>query len=577
MHKCDQLFYTTASVGNKSGYQVTAKSSGITEDVIQDLEGYLYPVGIDPSKFSSSNSLLFLKNNKVAFSTVINIGTGFDGRDNTLYNHTIILEKHQFEKMNFDSRILFQYFIEDPKELGVLDKIQIHEMSIPINWDFFESIPRNLLETILDALFSSKKISLIGIKNAKFIPELLTILPKSMRLLSYSNVVAEPKRQNLYDISQIKNDDKFSVEENHLKINSDEMPVFYENNDDLILERTVKIIVEIIKNKDQKSLDFIHNEFEEIDNSNIKNKIKLVTYYNEVEKSHDEYRTKKFANDILEILKDFDDDTTVNYLLKIKPFLPENDFKKYSKGLELSYIVSKFDDTNLDFNTVYEMFNSLHDWTYESRDQLFKNILKTNFQKIKKNGTKLLLDARFQFEEVILDNFIQNPQLHENILELFDEKTDLPIYYKKSYLEHIIERISKMNNFLTIELLKKPIFNLDDEYDSKHYRKILKLILSNDEFLKKTTPESLLDLIHTIFFRIKQIIEHDMSSDVNTTTNSNLHELTKIIKRFLKSLEYLEKTELDLKLRDKLLLQKDEMTIFLEKHKPKRTLSNLFD
>lgn len=577
MQECEQLFYTTASIGNKSGYQITAKSTEITGEIIKGLEGYLYPIGIDPSKFTSSNSLLILKNDKIALSTVINIGIGFDNRDNTLYNHTIILEKEQFEKLEYDSRILLKYFIEKPEEHGTLNKIKIREDKIPINWEFFEKTPRNILETVLDAIFSSKKINLVNLIEKKFIPEIISILPKSMRCLSYSNVVVEPNRQNRYDIKQIRNNDKFTLEENHVKIDIDEILVFYENNDDLMLERTVKIIVEILKSKDKESLEFIHNEFEGIKNQNVKNRIKLATYYYETRENNNEERSRKFASDILEILPDFDEGIIVEYLLKIKKFLHKNDFEKFSKEIELSNILSKFDEEDINFESITRMFNSLHDWSYESRDKLLKYIIKNNLEKIEEKGTQLLIDAQYNYGEVILDNFIQNKELHKNILEMFDEKTELAIYYKKGYLENIIEKIAKTSNNLTVELLKKPIFDFNDEYDSRHYKNILKSILSNNEFLEKIEPRSLLELIKEICVRIKKVVEYEPSSGTAGTTNSNLQELTRIMNGFRKNLEYLENKKLDNQVHNEILKQKDEINLFLEKHKARRSISSLFD
>ena len=579
MQECEQLFYTTATIGNKSGYQVTARTIGITEEIIQEMEGYLYPTGMDSNKFTTSNSLLFLKNKKIAFSTVRNVGTGFDGRDNTLYNHTIILEREQFEKVECDSRNLQKYYVEDIKKQGKLDKITIQDNLAPINWEFFQKIPRNILETVLEAIFFNKKIILSGIKEKEFIPEIISILPKSMRMLSYSNMVVEPNRQNRYDIMQVGDDEKLSADlKNWINITVDKIPMFYENDSDFILERTIKILVQILKNKEKYALEFIHNEFESIESTDIKNKIKLATYYRETKNDENIERVKKFANDMPEILNKFNDEKiTIKYILEIKKFLPERDYEKYSKEIEFSHIMSKFKEKKINYENINQMFRSFHERNYESWDKLFKQIIKNNIEKIKESGVRLLIDARYNYEEVIMDNFLKNEELNECISEMFDESAEWASYYKKSYFEHIIEKVAKNNTNLSIILLKKPVFNLKDEYDSRHYKNILKSILKNNEFLDKTELNSILELIKNVFTRIKEVVEYKPSSGIAGTTDSNLHELIKIIKRFQKTLEYFEKKKLDSKLHDKIISQKEEISVFLEKHKTKRTISSLWD
>ena len=578
MQECEQLFYTTAIIGNKSGYQVTARTSGITEEIIQELEGYLYPTGMDSNKFTMSNSLLFLKDEKIAFSTVRNVGTGFDGRDNALYNHTIILEKEQFEKIGYDSRNLQKYYVEDTKKQGKLDKIIIQEELTPINWDFFEKTPRNILETILDAIFLSKKIILSGIKEKQFISEIISILPQSMRMLSYSNMVIEPNRQSRYDIMQVNDDEKLPADlKNWVNIVVDKIPMFYENDGDLMLERTIKIIVQILKNKEQDALEFIHNEFESIKNSSVKDRITLATYYKEIKNNKNPERSKKFANDMLEILGKFNEEIFIEYLLEIKNLLPERDYEKYSKEIELSHIISEFKEKEINYENISQMFRSLHEWNYESRDILFKQIIQRDIEKIKENGVHLLINARYNYDEVIMDNFLKNEELHQSILDMFDESAELDSYYKKNYFEYIIEKVAKNNAKLTISLLKKPIFDLKNEYDSRHYRNILKSIQKNNEFLDKIDPDEILELIKEIFTRIKKVVEYKPSSGIAGTTNLNLHELIKIIKRFQKTLEYFEKKKLDDKLHNNMITQKDEINEFLEKHKTKRTISSLWD
>ena len=90
MATCEQFIFTAAQIDTREGYQVTAKSKGISKEIVQNLREYLFPLGIDEEKFQSSKSLIELDKNKIAYSIVKYIGIGYDGRRGTLYNHTFV-------------------------------------------------------------------------------------------------------------------------------------------------------------------------------------------------------------------------------------------------------------------------------------------------------------------------------------------------------------------------------------------------------------------------------------------------------------------------------------------------------
>jgi len=70
MIECDHFIYTSAKTRDKEGYQIVAKSKGISKDIISEFAGYYYPIGTDIEKFDESRSLFFLKKNKIAYSII---------------------------------------------------------------------------------------------------------------------------------------------------------------------------------------------------------------------------------------------------------------------------------------------------------------------------------------------------------------------------------------------------------------------------------------------------------------------------------------------------------------------------
>ena len=108
---CENFIYASSPLPEQKGYQIIAKSSGITKEIISELDNYMYPIGLSSRTFKESKSMLLLKNDLIAYSKVKNIGYGFDKRPDTLYNHTIIIRKKDFAKYRNDSRIFEDYFL----------------------------------------------------------------------------------------------------------------------------------------------------------------------------------------------------------------------------------------------------------------------------------------------------------------------------------------------------------------------------------------------------------------------------------------------------------------------------------
>lgn len=172
----DQFLYTAAATRTKSGYQVIARSSGISEEIVSELSKYVFPLGIDPSEFKESRSLLILKNNKIAFSKVRNIGIGYDGRSDTFYNHTFVMDFKDFKKLDNDTRILENFYIENSTIQGSLPQQTIEAQKISLNLEGVEQLKPILRETLL-GLFSKKK-------NCNFRCSKTTSCPKNIRTCS---------------------------------------------------------------------------------------------------------------------------------------------------------------------------------------------------------------------------------------------------------------------------------------------------------------------------------------------------------------------------------------------------------
>lgn len=192
----EQFVYMPAAAKGRRGYQVVAKSPGVSDDMLAQMEPYMLPAGVGRG-FSSSKSLLLLRGNLVAYSNVTNVGDGYDGRPNALYNHTLILSEQSFASVGFDTRALDAHFSRGHLR-GVLPRISIEgrarEPQISQEYQHF-------VLPVLRALFANQRMALSGVGDLSFLPNVLVLLPPSMRLVPFSTCLPNPVRQPAYRLS----------------------------------------------------------------------------------------------------------------------------------------------------------------------------------------------------------------------------------------------------------------------------------------------------------------------------------------------------------------------------------------
>ena len=102
---CEHFVFTAGKIGINEGYQIVAKSEKVPNNITQKLHEYLFPLGVDLNEFTKSKSLIVIDRNTVVYSIVKNMGVGYDGRKGTLYNHSFVINKDEFQKLGFDSRV----------------------------------------------------------------------------------------------------------------------------------------------------------------------------------------------------------------------------------------------------------------------------------------------------------------------------------------------------------------------------------------------------------------------------------------------------------------------------------------
>lgn len=195
MMRAEHLIYTTGNVRGKKGYQIVAKSRGITDKIESALRFNFHPPGIRPETFTESHALVDLGGDKVAYCHAKNIGIGYDGRRGTLCSHVVIINRADFARLGYDTRILAPLHPGNRRLRGTLPLAEVDPSTMPRPLSPADTRGlRAVFASALRLLLGGERVA-VPSGDPTMAQKFLSLLPPSARLVQFSSVAGDAGRQ----------------------------------------------------------------------------------------------------------------------------------------------------------------------------------------------------------------------------------------------------------------------------------------------------------------------------------------------------------------------------------------------
>ena len=409
---CEHFIYTADNIGLKKGYQVVSKSDSVDETILNNLINYLYPIGVNTSIFNKSKSMIII-NKYVAYSIIKNIGYGNDGRSGTLYNHTFLMHVDEFKKLNNDSRIFDDYFIDSKKSNKNLKSLSIKPKNIRINFEYLNNLDKNFLGYAISSLLKKRKIAIHNNFNENLIQNILSILPLDLRLTEFSSYVVQPHKQPKYKIMQIVQSYNTKLNKNFIILDEDSVKPIGFQKDDITLQ-----LINAINDKNKKKIKLIHNKFTNYKKSN--------------KKTIDDESEKIIQNGNNSLLSEV-----------IKNFYLTNNFNVYSITNIVNFII-KFRKIIDPLLIIYESKHKKNELIpLISIIKIFSDYL-THIKKYKIDDVNNMLYKKIH-EEASINNLIL--KRHEMILKIIKNNEKIKLDYSAKVTNMILESSNKNGDY----------------------------------------------------------------------------------------------------------------------------------
>jgi len=561
MIECDHFIYTSAKTRDKEGYQIVAKSKGISKDIISEFAGYYYPIGTDIEKFDESRSLFFLKKNKIAYSIIKNIGIGYDARSGTLYNHTFIIDKDQFSKLNNDSRLFDEFYLKNTTMRGTLEKIRIPVVIKKIEFDVINKIEPFLLSKIFYSLFQGKKTAITEKNHFRLIQNILSILPPTIRLIPFSTLVSKPDRQTKFNFIQIDKKKTYLLKRNWKIIglkNSKQS-----GNKSKNIQQDFEYVLKILNQSDEKELARIHREFEKLPGMDSFNKIRLLNYDNLSKKTSNLQKKAEYLYECAKSAHKLDSEMMSQYLDEVEYISKSVLDKKLQQKIKIGRIFHLIKNSLLKIELIEKILDKTPEENQRFRNVLLKNILKEKKKELPETGSKLLEDAinyNSPYKDDILEIFINEKFLQKYTVELMQRSKFFNRRLRQKTLRDLFRcSILKNPNFLP-KLYDELFFEIESESMLEELKEVIHDSFSNRSFRDDVDVKIILEIIHNLLEKYTQMLNSfiEKKSKVRIFWNSDFefkkfkhasYDLLRDLSNCLQYLQDFREKELNPKLR----------------------------
>ena len=411
--------------------------------MLAQMDAYMLPAGAGRN-FTHSKSLLLLRDNLVAYSNITNIGDGYDGRPDALYNHTLVLSRESFASVRFDTRVLDKYFITEPPH-GTLPRIDV-EGSAPV--PRLSRKLQHLAFPVLRALFLEQNVAISGVNDPSFLPDILVMLPPSMRMLPFCTYLPKPAQQPAYRLVAY-DEHMRSLPPSFVHVGSSS--VAYAGGDDL--DDAVMFLIARVASG-HKPANEVFSEFDQMTSNSPRDKLVLLSKLFGVSSSP--RLQARQADAVMRMLRKFDAETQSRLMRRIAPFL---DRKSRDTVLH----------TELDKKITAKSVESLLDGVAGHKKRRVLNaVYGARGRDFEKSADRLLggiLDSPHAPD--VCSFFVSTEGLHPSLLKFLSGKTRASPKRRRRLLDLVLPAAIKDNPKLVPEILACNIHDRQSKSDAR--------------------------------------------------------------------------------------------------------------
>ena len=409
---CDHFAYASAPVGGNEpyAYGITARSPGVDDRTLRQLDGYLYPVGVDQSKFVRSLSLLVL-DGTVALTQARNAGYDGEGRPNSIYSHTVLIDKRDFEAIRCDTRAVTMQ-CPQAEQSGDLQPLEITPLDLGMDFDSARHLGLVGLRPFLESMFSGQSIAIRNAGDGALLQGLLSLLPDPLRLVPFTSLLPDTPRPHPFTLVQT--DAPRPMFGSHTVINTAGMSTATPAS--TMLARCAGRLARMIADRDEEGIESLYGDIGAL--SGLGYKERLCAAAGSRMYSEGMLRSPAWAGSMARMLDAAPAGHASPCYGRLVRFLSDDDRARYSQRYGARLLTMKHAGRALDAAAFAEMLGECDGERWADAKGLVEALLEERPDDLLENGSQILSHvASHRAAQEVVDAFAASPRLRPLILD----------------------------------------------------------------------------------------------------------------------------------------------------------------
>lgn len=415
---CDHFAFASAAPATAGGgrrgacrYGIVARSPGVDDRTLRLMDGHLYPAGVDRRTYARSVSLLAL-GGTIAFTQARNAGHDPDGRPDSIYSHTVLVDRGDFEAIGCDTRVIAAQCPRD-EQAGDVQPLEIDALDLGMDFASARRLGSAGLHQFMESMFSKRGVAIMDADDASLLPGLLSLLPAPLRLVPFTSLLPLSTRRHPYKLVQTSAPRQMPGEHSVIDMSGRGPPRAAASS---LLGKCTWYLVRMVADRDEEAIGSLYGEMGGLSGLGYGERLCVVAGAAMYDSGM--LRSATWAGRIARMLDAAPAGHAAAYIGRLVRFLPEGDRGRYLQRYGARLLASRYAGRMLDAAVFEEMLDECGRGRGVGAADLVEALLDERPDDLRGHGSEILSSSVMHgAAREVVDGFAASPLLRPVLVD----------------------------------------------------------------------------------------------------------------------------------------------------------------
>ena len=412
---CDHFAFASAAAdagGNGAcRYGIVARSPGVDDRTVRLMDGHLYPLGVDQRTFARSASLLEL-GETIAFTQARNAGHDAEGRPNSIYSHTVLVDRGDFEAIGCDTRVIAAQ-CPQAEQAGDVRPLEIGALDLGMDLASARRLGLARLQPFIESMFSGRGVAVRNTDDPSLLQGLLSLLPAPLRLVPFTTLLPGSPRRHPYRLVQTSAPRPMPGDHTVIDAAGGGSPPAAAST---LLGKCAGRLARMVADGDEDGIGSLYGEIGGLEGLGYAERLCVAAGAEMYDSGM--LRSARWAGRLARMLDAAPPSRAAAYVGRLAPFLPDGDRARHLQRYGARLLASRYAGRMLDAGAFEEMLGQCGGGQGASARGLVEALLDERPGDLRERGGEILLaSAAHGAAREVVDGFAASPALRPALFD----------------------------------------------------------------------------------------------------------------------------------------------------------------